>query len=141
MPWIIFWIVVMITLIIIEVCATNLVTIWIAIGAFFAVLVAIWFGPVAQWSVFILASSVLLIATRPLAKKFVPKTVPLNYDRVIGEVGIVIEEINTVTGLGQVKVMGQIWSAKCVAETAIPVDTSVRVNAVEGVKVIVEKIQ
>jgi len=82
----------------------------------------------------------LLIATRPLAKKFVPKTVPLNYDRVIGEVGLVIEEIDPVSGKGQVKVMGQIWSAKCVNCTTIPIDTNVKIIAVEGVKVIVEQL-
>ena len=140
MNWLIFWIVVAVVLLIIEACTTNLITIWIAVGAVFATIVAIWFDPVAQWSIFILVSGVLLIATRPLAKKFVPKTVPLNYDRVIGEPGMVIEEINPVSGKGQVKVMGQIWSAKCVDCTTIPVDASVRITAVEGAKVIVEKI-
>jgi len=140
MPWIIFWIVFAIILIITEACTVNLVTIWIAIGAVFAAIVAIWFEPVPQWAVFVLVSGILLVATRPLAKKFLPKTVPLNYDRLIGEVGVVIEEIDHISGKGQVKVMGQIWSAKCVNYTIIPIDTSVKVNAIEGVKVMVEQI-
>jgi len=54
--WLIFWIVLMVVLLIAEVCATNLFTIWIAIGALFASIVAIWFNPVAQWSVFVIVS-------------------------------------------------------------------------------------
>ena len=135
---IIAWIVFAVILLVIEAVTVNLVTIWVAVGAIFAAIVAIWFDPVAQWSVFVLVSGVLVAATRPLAKKLAPKTVPLNYDRVIGQPGVVIEGIDPVSGKGQVKVMGQIWSAKCADCTAVSIDASVKIVAVEGVKVIVE---
>ncbi|MCL2838397.1 MAG: NfeD family protein [Oscillospiraceae bacterium] len=137
----IIWLIAAVVLIIIEACTTNLVTIWIAIGAVVAAIVAafnLW--PIVQWGAFVFVSGVLLIVTRPLAKKFVPKTVPLNFDRVIGEVGVVIEEIEPTSGKGQIKVMGQIWSAKCVSGTVIPVDADVKVVEVEGVKVLVERV-
>jgi len=136
------WIVFAVILGIIEVCSLNMVTLWIAIGAIFAAIAAA-FGvpPIAQAGVFVLTSGILVVVTRPLAKKLVPKTEPLNYDRVIGEVGVVIEEINAVLGSGQVKVIGQIWSAKCKSSTVIAIDENVKIVAVEGVRVVVETIE
>ena len=138
----IIWLVTAVVLIIIEACSTNMVTIWVAIGAIFAAIAASFCVPaIAQWGIFVLVSGLLLIATRPLAKKFVPKTIPLNYDRTIGEIGLVIEEIDPVSGKGQVKVMGQIWSAKSADNSVISADTSVEVVEVVGAKVVVKQIE
>jgi len=118
-----------------------MVTIWVAIGAIFAAIAA-WLGVlvVAQSGVFVLVSGILLIATRPLARKMLPKTVPLNSDRVIGEPGVVTEEIEPISGTGQIKVMGQIWSAKSADGSTIPVESTVEVVEIIGNRVVVEKI-
>ncbi len=63
---------------------------------------------------------------------------PTNADRVLDQEGIVIKSIDPLEGVGQVKVMGQIWSAK--ADQSIPEGTKVKVLRMEGVKIVVEAI-
>jgi membrane protein implicated in regulation of membrane protease activity len=73
-----------------------------------------------------------------LAKRFLNRnTVATNADRIISAKGVVIEEINSVKGSGQVKVMGQVWSAKSVNGENIADGTSVTIVALEGAKVVV----
>ena len=63
-----------------------------------------------------------------------------NSDRVIGEVGIGRERIDDVEGKGLVKVMGQTWSAVSQDGTAIEKNAEVRICAISGVKLVVERI-
>ena len=64
------------------------------------------------------------------------KIQPTNADRVIGHEGVVIVAIDPVAGKGQVKVDGQIWSAKC--DVSVEEGAKVKVLALEGVKAVVE---
>ena len=68
-----------------------------------------------------------------LRKKNIQRT---NADRLIGREGIVIVPLNITEGKGQVKVDGQVWSAK--AEADIAEGIRVTVKAIEGVKLVVE---
>ena len=85
-------------------------------------------------------SGLLLFFTRPLVKKYVtPKIQPTNVDAIIGREGIVCEAIRPLEGTGQVKVGGQIWSARTDEQTdCIPEGTIVTVLRVEGVKLFVQ---
>ena len=70
-----------------------------------------------------------------------PKVQPTNADRVIGQIGIVTEVISDRAQAGQVRVMGQIWSARTDDTTdEIAVGCEVRVLRIEGVKLIVTPI-
>ena len=69
-----------------------------------------------------------------LRKKNVQKT---NADRLIGREGVVIVPFNSTEGKGQVKVDGQIWSAKSGEDYTE--GTKVTVKAIEGVKLVVER--
>ena len=81
---------------------------------------------------------ILLILTAPLCKKLrVQKNEPTNADRVIGQTGIVTEEINPIDGLGEVKVDGKRWSAKSSDGKIIPEGTIVKIEEISGVKLIV----
>ena len=64
-------------------------------------------------------------------------TVGTNADRLIGKTGVVISEIKSNLDVGQVKVMGQKWSAKS-DYAPIAENTKVTVLAIEGVKLIVK---
>ena len=81
--------------------------------------------------------AVCMIWIRPklesLRKKNIQHT---NADRLIGREGIVIVPLNATEGKGQVKVDGQIWSAK--ADTDIAEGVKVTVRSIEGVKLVVE---
>jgi membrane protein implicated in regulation of membrane protease activity len=82
-----------------------------------------------------------LIYTRPLAVKYLNTgTKRTNVDRFLGEQGIVIEAIDAVNGKGQVRVLGQVWSARTLNGEPIDVDTKIEVLEISGVKLIVQKV-
>ena len=96
----------------------------------------------AQIIAFILVSGIIMFFVRPFAKKIAyQKTTPTNADRIVGSEGVVVEEINDLSNIGQVKVMGQIWSAKTIDGTKLAKDTVVKVVSIEGVKVIVAEVR
>lgn len=135
----IIWLIAAAILGVIEVSTVNLITIWFAVSAVVTAVFTIFgAGPGVQITVFIVVSAILVIATRPLAKRFLNRnTIATNADRIISAKGVVIEEINSIKGTGQVKVMGQVWSAKSANGENIADGTSVTIVALEGVKVVV----
>ncbi len=136
-----FWLLLAVVLGVIESCTVSLVTIWPAAAAVVAAFTAAFgAGEGVQGAVFVVVSGILLVLTRPLARKFVRrKAVSTNADRIIGAEGIVTERIDPVGAVGQVKVMGQIWSAK--SETGEPIESGkcVTVSALEGVRAVVRE--
>lgn len=135
------WLFILITLITVEAITVNLVSIWFAAGAL-AAFISSGFG--AQWwtqvFVFAVTSAIALVLTRPMVERFQKKQkVSTNADRVIGAKGLVIKDIDKIEATGQVKTMGQIWSAKSVDQTDIKEGSEVLVVAIEGVKLIVKK--
>ena len=70
----VFWLVVLIVCILIEIPTLGLTTIWFAGGSLFAALVALLHLPLwLQIAVFIVVSLVLLFLTRPIAVKYFNK--------------------------------------------------------------------
>jgi len=140
-PITIFWIAVMIVFIVIELNTINLTTIWFALGAVASALVSL-NAPssyVAQVAAFVIISGVAVMLTRPLARKVAGKSVHTNADRVIGEEAIVVEQIGDPINLGQVKIFGQVWTAKAKdSESTFEVGESVIVDEIQGVKLIVK---
>ncbi len=134
------WFILAIVLAGIEAATLGIVTIWFAIGALAAMIVSLTgLSLIFQVIAFIITSGVLLYFTRPIVKKFlVKKTQRTNSDRLIGEEGVVIEKIDPVLGKGQVKVMGQIWSARPSGSESIEVDEAVEILEISGVKLIVK---
>lgn len=122
-----------------EALTVGLTSVWFAVGALGGLICAmagtnIW----VQIGVFLLLSAVSLALVRPLAKKFLtPGYSATNADRVIGADAVVTQEINNLLGQGQVTVAGQSWTARSEDESIIPVDTTVRVMRIEGVKLYV----
>ena len=60
---------------------------------------------------------------------------------IIGKEGIVISDINPITGEGQIKVESEIWSAKTEDSQVIPKGTLVTITAIDGVKAVVSTAQ
>ena len=78
-----------------------------------------------------------MVLTRPiLVKKLARKNVKTNSDRVLGMEGVVTEEINKLK-IGEVKVDGKRWSA--VSDEKIEVGTTIIVESIDGVKLVVRK--
>jgi len=110
----IIWLIATVVFGVIEAVTVALVTIWLAVGALVAgIAAALGANLYIQLIIFVVVSGVLIFFTRPLAKKMLHKKVqPTNADRVIGADALVINEIDPINNAGQVKVLGQIWSAR-----------------------------
>ncbi len=137
----IIWIAVMVLMVVLEGVSAQLVSIWFVAGALVASIVS-FFVPSfpIQLVVFVGVSLFLLAVTRPFVKKLKASTKvePTNADRYIGKTAVVIEDIDEVTGGGQVKVGGSVWSAKSESGVSIRKDSKVTVKGIKGVKLIVE---
>lgn len=124
----------------VEAVTPSLVSVWFALGALAAMITAalgaqLWL----QIIVFLVVSALTLVATRPLAKKYLDKKhIPTNADMVIGKTGIVTEEIDNLNAKGTVSCMGKEWSARGLDAENIPVGTVVTVDSIQGVKLIVK---
>lgn len=120
-------------------CPCHLISIWFAVGALVAVLVAVLGGPLwLQILLFLLVSCGLLAALWPLVRKFLkPKLTATNIDSVIGSAGLVTVAVDNVTAVGQVKLGSMEWTARSTSGDPIPVGTRIRVDRIEGVKVFV----
>lgn len=134
------WTLIAITLGIVEASTMGLVCIWLCIGAIVAALTSLVTNSfLVQFVVFVFISAILLASTRSIVKRFVEKNkIATNADAVIGCQGLVIVDIDPANNVGQVKVNGQIWSAK--ADKYICEGTAVKVNEISGVKVIVSEL-
>lgn len=139
MPYI--WIGFAIIMAVCEAATTQLVSLWFVIGAVCAAIATIFTSSIAiQSMVFLGVSLIALIVTRPIVKKIKSKSqkVNTNSDRLIGQIGVVIAEIKDAQSVGQVKVLGEIWTARS-DMAPIEKDKRVKVLAIEGVKLIVEQ--
>lgn len=137
----VFWLVLLVILVGIEIVSMGLTTIWFAGGALLATIAAALGAPLyIQIALFLVASSALLYFTRPIAVKYFNKDrARTNVESMIGKQAIVISEIDNVHGTGQVTVGGLEWSARSISDTVrIPVGAVVQVCAVQGVKLMVE---
>ena len=134
-----FWLIALVLFGLAEAVTVGLTSIWFAVGALAALLSTALHAPVlVQIVVFLLVSFVTLLLVRPLAQRFVnDHKVATNADRVIGQEGIVTEEIDNLKAQGQVTVSGAVWTARSQDGTPIPAGTRVEVLRIEGVKIYV----
>ncbi len=138
----VFWLIVLVVLVVIELLTMGLTTIWFAGGALVATIAAVFHTPVAvQVILFLVVSGVLIFSTRPLAVKYFNKDrVRTNAESLVGRQAIVISEIDNLQGIGQVNVGGMEWSARTrVDGVKLPVGTVTTVLAINGVKLVVEE--
>ena len=138
----IFWLVLFVILLIIEILTMGLTTIWFAGGALVAFILAfVGFELPVQIIAFLLVSIGLLILTRPIALKFFnQERQKTNAESLIGQKAVVLEIIDTLHGVGRVEVNGMEWSAKTDdSDSVIENGTVVVIEGIQGVKLIVKK--
>ena len=138
-----YWLILFIVLLVIEIITLGLTTIWFAGGALAAFILAMLGVPAGiQWAVFCVISLILLFGTRPWAVRYFnsQKREKTNVESLIGKTAVVTSEIQNLEGKGEVFVNGLTWTARSSENSvAIAEDTHVVVKAVEGVKLIVEE--
>ncbi len=133
------WLVALVVFAAAEAATIGLTSIWFAAGSLAALIVSLVGGPLwLQVVFFLVVSLALLLAVRPLAKKyFIPRRQATNADRILGQEGVVVQPIDNLNAQGQVSVGGQIWTARAEPEALIPQGTTVKILRIEGVKVFV----
>lgn len=136
------WLFVIVAAIVMEAATVALVSIWFVPSACIAMIlalcdVALWIQLLVFFAVFI----ILMVALKPVFKKNIGlKIVPTNADTVIGMQAVVTESIDNLRAQGQVKVRGQVWTARSSDEKTIyEAGEIVSVLAIEGVKLICSK--
>ena len=139
----IFWLIAMVIFIAAEAMTVSLVSIWFAVGALGAIIVALTGGGLTfQVTVFLALAVVLLLSLRGIVRKhFTPRITRTNVDSVIGATGVVVTPVNNIAALGQVQIGGVEWSARSIDNSHIPAGTLVKVEKIEGVKVFVTPVR
>lgn len=135
----VFWLILLIIFVVTEALTTTLVSIWFAAGALVALILSVFnLSIYIQIGAFIVVALILLLSTRPFAKKFLdPQITKTNFDRIVGELGLVEEEINNLAETGAVKIKGATWTARSYDDSVIPIGSTVEIKKIEGVKVFV----
>ena len=140
---IVVWLAVALIMLVIEALTVGLATIWFAAGALIALIAALLdFSIAVQIVLFLAVSICLLIFTRKIfVEKLKAGSEKTNVDALVGEKAVVVSPIHPYE-VGQVKVGGQVWSAvgKNPEET-FAVDQLVKINAIEGVKLIITPVK
>ena len=126
-----------------EIITVGFLVFWLGIGALIAMLVSFFTSNIiVQMSVFVISSGLLIFATRPLVNKISKKdVVPTNVYSLIGKKAVVTEDIDWVTGKGQIKFEGEVWSAKSKEQINIPAGSEVEIVSIEGVKAFVKPLK
>ncbi len=124
---------------VVEAMTAGLVSIWFVAGALVALVAAFVDASLAvQITLFLVVSAAALAVTRPLLKKITAANViPTNADRVLGEWAKVTETIDNENSTGAVYVDGKEWTARSTADAVIPVGSRVKIESMQGVKLLV----
>jgi membrane protein implicated in regulation of membrane protease activity len=137
------WLGVFVIALIVEICTTDVVSIWFCGASLISLILAAIPG-VPFWVeivVFVVLSVALLLALRPVVKKYFSKNnFKTNVDEMIGHKALVIKEISELQR-GEVKINGIIWTAEAANPSEkIGKDDIVKILSIDGNKLIVKKI-
>ena len=126
-----------------EVLTAGFLIFWLGIASLIAMAVSfITDNIIIQTTVFLISSVILILATKPLVKKFAKvETTKTNAFSLIDKKGIVTKDISSINSTGQVKVEGELWSATGENDIEIPKGTEVKIKEIKGVKLIVTPIK
>ena len=133
------WIVAVIVFAVVEGMTEGLVSVWFAIGALAGLIASVMrYGALKQLAAFVVVSAIALAATRPLVKRYAAQGYTrTNADRVIGQLGRVTETVDGENGA--VYADGKTWTARSSDGAVLPMETQVREDRIEGVKLYVTR--
>lgn len=141
----ILWIIVAAISFLIEISTVTFFALWFGISAILVLILNLLdVGLDVQIYVFIILSAILILASEFILKKklhILGKPYKTNVNALIGSIGIVTREVDSVSYNGEVMVSGRRWSAISADGSTIPVNSKVEVVSVDGVKLIVKKVE
>lgn len=135
-----FWLIVAGLFFVGEIFTLGFLIFWFGIGALFAMIVSFFTtNIIIQATVFLITSTIFILATKPLVKKFVDvKKTNTNVFSIIGKKALVIKDIDPIHSSGQIKLNGEVWSAETENNEIIKEGSEVEVLKINGVKAIVK---
>lgn len=119
---------------------TDFLIFWVGMGAIVSSVTSIFVDNLTiQIAVFVISSVLLMLCTKPFVKKFMKKSPDINTNAysIIGKVGLVTADIDSISGKGQIKIDNEVWSAKTLDDEVILKDTKVTVTSIDGVRAVV----
>ena len=136
------WAILGLLLVALEMVTPSFFIIFFGIGALSAsVVAALGYSIIVQLLAFLVTTLLSFVFLRQYALRMRGgQTTQTNYDALVGKTGIVTKAIAMETGLGQVKVRGEDWSALAETSTEIAQGELVEVLAVSGVRLIVRRV-
>ncbi|MCI8403152.1 MAG: NfeD family protein [Lachnospiraceae bacterium] len=138
-----YWLVLFIILLVIEVLTMGLTTIWFAGGSLAAFVVSLFLGNMLEIevAVFIIASVVLLLFTRPWAMRYLNRrTTRTNVESMVGMVVRVTEPVDNIMERGAARSGGMTWTARSVSDGVTFAEGELAVvKEIRGVKLILQK--
>ncbi|MBE5805497.1 MAG: NfeD family protein [Clostridiales bacterium] len=135
------WLIIAILFFILEMMGPGFLLFWVGIAALITMVVSIFVDSIViQIGIFTISSILLLFCTRSFVKKISKNdTVNTNAYSFIGKKGIVTKEIHPTNGTGQIKVDGEVWSAKSISNDIISEGELITILKIDGVKAVVQK--
>ena len=129
-----------------EVVTEGMISIWFVAGSLAALVTCMsgWAlggltAEATQVLVFAVVSALALALTRPLVRRFMTRPhIPTNADRLLGMTAKVTEAVDNERASGAVYVDGKTWTARSADGGPIPAGTQVKVQKIEGVKLLVQ---
>ena len=121
---------------------TDFLIFWVGIAAALTSICSAFIDNITiQILIFCIASILLIFCTKPFIRKFMKNSenIHTNAYSIIGKKGIVISKINNIEGTGQIKMDGEVWSAKSFADEDIPENTEIEIVEIDGVKAVVKE--
>ena len=137
----IFWAVLFVVALVVEIQTAELVSIWFAPGILAALIMSFFeIEPWIQILAFGSISVILLVLAFTVFRKKILKnhgSEPTDTDLLLGKDATVVADIPTDFGVGEVKIDGKIWSARMAEESeSASAGEKVTVERIEGVKLI-----
>ncbi len=138
-----YWLIALAVFLVIEIITLGLTTIWFAGGSLVAFVLALCNVPVLiQVTVFLIVSILLLVITRPvIEKKLNESRTKTNVNSILGKEGKVTETIDNINQTGTVVINGLEWTARSINDEVVSEGSSVIVEEIRGVKVIVSPVK
>ena len=137
------WLLIAVGMAIMELATTGLVTIWFAFGALVSCIAAALGASLpVQIVLFVIVSTVVIIAVRPLANKYINSRIKkTNIDALVGRKLIAKTDIDNIHGLGKVDMDGSTWLALSSDDNVvIRAGEEIEVVKVSGAKLVVKKL-
>ncbi len=127
-----------------EIATEGFLICWLGVGGLCAMgLSFLWpANYLAQIIIMTVVSTILILSTKKLTSKMTKKDdVPTNVYSILGKKAVVSQAIDNVKGQGQIKIDGDIWSARNEDDDdVISEGDTVEIIRIDGVKAIVRKI-